>query len=92
VFKLPVFAQVPEVPPKAGTAAFAPSTMANKLTKRSERIALDRCILAEIMASSCRRLEGTTRIRVVMAVLVESPTAPRMFMESFRSFLYAIPG
>jgi|ERR1035437_854228 hypothetical protein len=26
-----------------------------------------------------------------MAVLVESPTAPRMFMESSRSFLYVIP-
>ena len=30
-------------------------------------------------------------MRVVLAVLVESPTAPRMFMESFRSFLHFIP-
>jgi len=42
------------------------------------------------MATSDGRL-GATRIRVVLAVLAESPTAPRMFMESFRSFLYVIP-
>jgi hypothetical protein len=52
VFKLPVFAQVPEVPAEAGTVAFAASTMANKLTKKSEKTVSELCILAEIMPTS----------------------------------------
>jgi arginine deiminase len=77
---LPVLLKPPD-PAEAGVTQFATRPIKNTLTNRKEPIGLQQFVFAEIMVASQRRLEGT-RIRVVLAVLVEFTQGVPTIMES----------
>src|ERR1035437_4600422 len=58
VFKLPVFAQVPEVPAKAGRVVLAIHPTASNATNPSLRTVANLCTFLQIMTTSGRRLKG----------------------------------